>query len=406
MAPRRSRGMIRALLPTRRAALLLGAAAAGTAAFSGLSSSFAETLPADLIARSQLAAGDPWRLRRAFAKARRGEPITLGVIGGSITYGAIASSPEHGYAARVLAWWRARFPQSKTRLVNAAVSGTGSLYGAFRVQRDLLDANPDVVIVEFAVNDAWVDGAAYEGLLRQILACPNAPAVVLLFMLFQNGGGDQKMQSEDGAYYNLPMVSVRDALWPEIAAGQIRWQEYFVDNVHPNDAGHALVARCVTGLLERTDTQEAPQGRDPLDPLPAPLHSDAYQFVDWQEAETLTPASNGGWTSARDEDGKPMWTATSASGRIAFDWFGTGIVALLTRPLDDQGSVRFWIDDAPSLTLDASAVIKRNIIVVAEGLVRGQHRIAIERVDPPAGAGEENVRFGLTALGAIGVRPG
>jgi hypothetical protein len=230
--------------------------------------------------------------------------------------------------------------------------------------------------------------------------------VLLLFMLFQNGGGDQKMQSEDGAHYNLPMVSVRDALWPEITAGHIRWQDYFVDNVHPNDAGHAFTARCVTALLERTDAEEAPQGRDPLDPLPAPLHSDAYQFVNWQEAATLTPASNGGWTSARDEDGKPMWMATSASGRIAFDWFGTGIVALLARPLDDQGRVRFWIDDAPSLTLDASAVIKRNIIVVAEDLARGQHRIAIERVDPPAGASEEGVRFGLTALGAIGVKQG
>jgi lysophospholipase L1-like esterase len=406
VAPRRSAGMIRSMLPTRRAALLLGAGVTGAAAFVGLSIPFAQTAPSDLIGRSQLAAGDPWRLRRAFSKARRGEPITLGVIGGSITHGAIASSPEHGYAARVLAWWRARFPQSETRLVNAAVSGTGSLYGAFRVQHDLLDANPDVVIVEFAVNDAWVDGAAYEGLLRQILARPNAPAVVLLFMLFQNGGGDQKMQSEDGAHYNLPMLSIHDALWPEIAAGHIRWQDYFVDNVHPNDAGHALVARCVTALLERTDTEESPQGQDPLNPLPSPLHSDAYQFVNWQEATTLTPASNGGWTSARDEDGKPMWTATSASGRIAFDWFGTGIVALLARPLDDQGRVQFWIDDAPALTLDASAIIKRNIIVVAEGLARGQHRIAIERVDPAAGAGEENVRFGLTALGAIGVRSG
>jgi lysophospholipase L1-like esterase len=404
MAPRRSAGMIRAVLPTRRAALLLGAGVAGAAAFAGLSHSFAETLPYDLVSRSQLAAGNPWRLRRTFAKARRGEPITFGVIGGSITHGAIASSPERAYAERVLAWWRARFPQSETRLINAAVSGTGSLYGAFRVQHDLLDANPDVVIVEFAVNDAWVDGAAYEGLLRQILARPDAPAVVLLFMLFQNGGGDQKMQSEDGAHYNLPMVSVHDALWPEIAAGHIRWQDYFVDNVHPNDSGHAFTARCVTALLERTDTEEVLQERDPLAPLPAPLHSDAYQFVNWQEAATLTPASNGGWASARDEDGKPMWTATSVSGRIVFDWFGTGIVALLARALDDQGRVRFGVDDAPALTLDASVIIKRNIIVVAEGLARGPHRIAIERVDPPAGSGKENVRFGLTALGAIGVR--
>ena len=405
MAPRHRAGMTRAALLTRRTAtLLLGAGGAG--ALAGLSTQFAATVPADPIARSQLAAGDPWRLRRAFAKARRGEPITLGVIGGSITCGAIASSPDRSYVASVLAWWRASFPHSETRLVNAGLGGTGSLLGAFRVQRDLLQAEPDVVIVEFAVNDAWVDGAAYEGLLRQILACPNAPAVVLLFMMYQNGGGDQDMQSKVGAYYNLPMVSVRDALWPDIAAGRIRWQDYFVDIVHPNDAGHAFAARCVTALLETTGTEETPYGRDPLDPLPAPLHSNAFQFVEWRQDATLTPARNDGWTPVHDDNGKPVWAATAASGRIAFDWFGTGIVALLARPPDDRGRVRFWIDDAPSLTLDASAVVKRNIVVVGEGLARGQHRIAIERVDPPTGAGEENVRFGLAGLGAIGVRPG
>ena len=398
------------VLPTRRAAtLLLGAGVAGgVAAFAGLSTRSAAMAPSDPIARSQLAAGDPWRLRRAFAKARRGEPLTLGVIGGSITCGAMASAPDRGYVASVLAWWRASFPQSETRLVNAGLSGTGSLYGAFRVQHDLLETAPDVVIVEFAVNDAWVDGAAYEGLLRQILARPNAPAVVLLFMMYDTGGGDQEMQSKVGAHYNLPMVSVRDALMPEIAAGRIHWHDYFVDNVHPNDAGHAFAARCVTTLLEATGPAEAPRGHDPLDPLPAPLHSDAYQFVEWREDTALMPARNDGWTSVRGDNGKSLWTATSASGRIAFDWFGTGIVALLDRPLDDQGRVRFWIDDAPApaLTLDASALIKRNIVVVAEGLAGGRHRIAIERVDPPAGASEDDARFGLTGLGAIGVRAG
>ena len=390
--------------PTRRAAtLLLGAGV--VAAFAGLSTRAAETDPSTLIARSQLAAGNRWRLQHAFAKARHGEPLTIGVIGGSITAGALASSAERSYAASVLAWWRARFPQSETRLVNAGVGGTGSLSGTFRVQRDLLEAKPDVVIVEFAVNDAWVDGAAYEGLLRQILARPNAPAVILLFMMWQGGGNDQEMQSKVGAHYRLPMVSFRDALWPEIAAGRIRWQDYIVDTVHPNDAGHALAARCVTALLERTDTGEAPLGQDPLDPLPPPLHSDAFQFVEWRDAATLTPVRNDGWTPARDDHATSAWVATSASGRIAFDLFGTGIVAQLVRPSDDPGQVRFWIDDAPALTLDASTVVKRNIHVVAEGLARGRHRITIERVDPPAGARWESVRFGLTGLGAIGVKP-
>lgn len=394
-----SRTPARFAVPTRRAAtLLLGAS---IAVLAGLSIPAAETASID--ARAELAAGDPWRLQRVFAKARRGEPVTLGVIGGSITVGALASTPAHGYAARLLAWWRERFPRSAARLVNAGVGGTGSLHGAFRVEPDLLASEPDLVIVEFAVNDAWVDGAAYEGLLRQILARPHAPAVVLLFMMWTGGGNDQEMQSKVGAHYHLPMVSFRDALWPEIAAGRARWQDYIVDTVHPNDAGHALAARFVTQLLENADTAATPHGRDPLDPLPAPLHTDAYQFVEQRGAATLTPISNDGWILSPGDKGTMVWNAPASSGRIVFDWFGTGVVALLARPPGDRGRVQFWIDDAPALTLDASSVIKRDIVVVAEGLLRARHRIAIARVD--AGDGEA-APFGLAGLGATGVRLG
>jgi lysophospholipase L1-like esterase len=392
------------VITRRGATLLLGGS---IAVLAGLSLRAADQASPDLAARSELAAGDPWRLQRAFAKARRGEPITLGVIGGSITVGAMASTPERSYAGHVLAWWREQFPRCAVRLVNAGVGGTGSLYGAFRAQRDLLDAVPDVVIVEFAVNDAWVDGAPYEGLLRQILASPNAPAVVLLFMMWQGGGNDQEMQREVGAHYRLPMVSFRDALWPEIAAGRMKWQDYIVDTVHPNDAGHALAASFVTRLLQNIDTGTAPRGSDPLAVLPAPLHSDAFQFVEWREATELTPSRNDGWVRDSDAAGRALWSATEASGRIAFDWFGTGVVALLKLPESDSGRVQFWVDDARALMLDASTVIKRNIVVVAEGLSRGKHRIAIERLDGPDGAGSgEAARFGLTGLGATGVRPG
>ncbi len=381
---------------TRRAATwLLGG---GVAALAGFRAHSAEAPWSDLGARAALAAGDPWRLRRAFAKARRSERVTLGVIGGSITVGAFASTPQHSYAAQVLAWWRRRFPHCDARLINAGIGGTGSLYGAFRVQRDLLEAEPDVVIVEFAVNDAWIDGAAFEGLVRQILACPSAPAVVLLFMMWQGGGNDQEMQAKVGAHYHLPMVSFRDALWPEITAGRVRWQDDIVDTVHPNDAGHAIAARLVTSQLEKIDTEADPHGVDPLDPLPAPLHTDAFQFTTWRDASQLAPTRNEGWLQSRDERGRPVWMDAPAGGRIAFDWFGTGIVAQLVRPADDSGRVRFWIDGVETTTADARAGVTRNIAVVAEDLVLGKHDIAIERPDGPTG-------IGLVGLGASGVRP-
>ena len=47
-----------------------------------------------------------------------------------------------------------RFPASRVETINAGIPATGSDFGAQRVDRDVLVHRPDVVFIEFAVNDA------------------------------------------------------------------------------------------------------------------------------------------------------------------------------------------------------------------------------------------------------------
>ena len=98
----------------------------------------------------------------------QGQKVTIGVIGGSITGGAGASSWEKSYGPLVAEWWRQTFPQAHINFVNAGIGGTGSLYGAVRCARDLLVHKPDFVITEFAVNDGddQTCREAFEGLTR------------------------------------------------------------------------------------------------------------------------------------------------------------------------------------------------------------------------------------------------
>jgi len=56
--------------------------------------------------KALVSAGDATRLHHALAKARRGEPVVVGVIGGSITGGAAASRPETRWGNLVADWWR------------------------------------------------------------------------------------------------------------------------------------------------------------------------------------------------------------------------------------------------------------------------------------------------------------
>src|SRR3974390_2366012 len=129
------------LFSRRATLLLLGSCLVGP------SEVFGSNLPltSEIIARSQVSSGDLARLSKALARARRGEPITLGFIGGSITAGAFATSAQNAYAGRVAAWWRDRFPRCDLRMINAGVGGTGSMYGALRAGRDLLSGSPDLV---------------------------------------------------------------------------------------------------------------------------------------------------------------------------------------------------------------------------------------------------------------------
>ena len=76
--------------------------------------------------------------------------------------------------------------------INAGIGATGSLIGVHRAQRDVLDFSPDIVFVEFAVNDSNLpeDHKAYESLLRRILSAPKKPALILLFSSWKDGSNE------------------------------------------------------------------------------------------------------------------------------------------------------------------------------------------------------------------------
>src|SRR5580698_2591892 len=92
-----------------------------------------------------------------FARAEHPDgEIKVAYLGGSIT-------AQAGYRVKSLAHFRTMFPPAKFSEINAAIGGTGSDLGVFRVQQDVLDQHPDLLFVEFAVNDG---GAAPEQIFR------------------------------------------------------------------------------------------------------------------------------------------------------------------------------------------------------------------------------------------------
>ncbi len=343
--------------------------------------------------------GDVSRLAAVMAKARRGEEICVAAIGGSITAGGLQTKdPKNRYIARVADWFTQTFPKAKVRFVNAGIGGTNSLYGAMRVQLDVLSQKPDLVIVEYAVNDNhpvpmfW---GSYEGVLRQILRAPQQPALVQLFFMQRKGENAQETQHMLGRHYDLPMVSFRDAWWPEIYSGRTQWEVMYADVVHPNDTGHILASELLIALLN--DVNGKPEATAIAKPdLPAPMITDLFANCRYAQGADLKPIQNSGWTQNTDHT---KWESpASAAGSIEFGFTGKLLFVGYDIEKDSEPFATFSIDGGKEQPLKNSP----NRLPLAEDLPPGQHRVRIEFAGNKAPAGTA-AKIRVWAVGAAGV---
>ena len=253
----------------------------------------------DMLDTALVSAGNRAKIAAVMKKALAGQRITIGVIGGSVTHGAAASVKELSYAGLLRQWFEHTFPWSTISYINAGYSGTSSLLGVHRVEDMMLSHNPDFLLVEFAVNDIIQDFQAecYASLIHKVLTAECAPAVMALFVMNNGGINAQADQQPICAHYDLPMISYRDAVWPEVKTeqnpnGQYEWEEICADWVHPTDKGHAIIAELLTSYLndiyESLDTLE-----DEIQPIPAPYRPYAYENAKWYHCGNTEPVSMG-----------------------------------------------------------------------------------------------------------------
>lgn len=217
------------------------------------------TMEENMIANSLLAAGNNYRLKDVIERARAGEDVTLGFIGGSITEGYNAGTSEI-YAKLVYDFFCENYGTGdNVHYVNAGLSGTPSSLGLLRSDRDLFAYEPDLIFIEFAVNDgsSTIDSTGYESLVYKALSQENAPAVILLMSVIESGYTCQDSMNLIGFQYDLTRISVKNAIWDYIEDGSISWDDWSNDDSHPNEWGHAMYASFIIDYLKATDAAEA-----------------------------------------------------------------------------------------------------------------------------------------------------
>lgn len=287
-----------------------------------------------MVERSLMTTGDMTRMANVLKKAENGEEITVSYIGGSITEGLTVapSEPELCWAYLSYEWLCEKYPNAKINYVNAGLSGTPSILGNVRLERDVLAHKPDICFVEFAVNDGMETEYknAYESLVRTLLEQDNNIAVVLLFTVIESGHTCQPHMSQIGNNYGLPMISEPDSLGVEFAEGRMTWQDYSDDQSHPNQRGHEIVRDFVAHYYETVIETLDDNIGDVDRTLPAPVFSDRYTDMHFIDSEILKPelvnftesdthtAFHNGWTYLGDQESSMKFTLNCKSLQLVY----------------------------------------------------------------------------------------
>ncbi|MFT3951757.1 MAG: SGNH/GDSL hydrolase family protein [Oscillospiraceae bacterium] len=272
------------------------------------------------VEKSLVTYGNTARMQEKIKKAQSGAETTVAYIGGSITEGLTAGA-DGCYAKLTYDHFAQTYGKGdNVKYVNAGLSGTPSILGNMRLARDVLSKNPDIVFIEFAVNDGTESDyqVSYESMVRTILSQDSDIAVVLLFSRLKNGYSAQDYMKNIGNYYNLPMISYADGITYLMDNGQLMWEQFSDDESHPNTDGHKLVAEMIDHYFDTVDDQPAAQ------PVAMPvaatisdrlMNMKLYEGLDAPSGNILTPASAGsfvdgssintfthGWTNRIKDD--------------------------------------------------------------------------------------------------------
>lgn len=279
------------------------------------------------------------RLKNLMKRAANGESLVIGFLGGSITQGSLSSTPKTCYAYLVYEWWKKSFPNAAFSFANGGIGGTTSHYGGARAWKDVLCYRPDIVTVDFSVNDDANEffEETYEGTLRRLLAAPSSPAVVVLNNVFYDTGKNaQDYHNRIADHYGIPHVSIKDTVYPDVESGKIVRADITPDNLHPNDKGHRLVADEICKLLdsikaeveEETIAGENIEGKSTKTEasvlLPAPLTENAYEHSRLIQIQDNEAILDGFLVDPIEKKGmldifKNGWTAAHTNDKISFE---------------------------------------------------------------------------------------
>ncbi|MFT5471053.1 MAG: lysophospholipase L1-like esterase [Verrucomicrobiales bacterium] len=335
------------------------------------------------------------------AKVESGKAVKVAYLGGSIT-----AAP--GWRIQSREWLQARYPDAKIEEIHAAIGGTGSDLGVFRLGQDVLRHEPDLLFVEFAVNDGRAAPErihkAMEGIVRQTWTADPQTDICFVYTLTEKMLPDlhagkmpraASAMEELADHYGIPSIHFGVEVARLEAAGELIFKAekpkdfetvkpmiFSTDGVHPHaETGHRLYTEAIARSWPKLT---GPAGsRVAVEPLRAD---------NWEQAK-LIPIEpgmlSGNWEKLDAEhpiakrfarNMPTIYQATEPGAALTFKFDGT-TAAVFDVLGPDGGSVAVQLDEADAQSrnrIDAYSTYNRmSKLNVATEIDAGAHTVTV-----------------------------
>lgn len=337
---------------------------------------------------------------RAFADAESGRPLRYVALGGSITQSGV------GWIGP---WLKEKFPASQVTTINSGMSATGSALGVFRIERDVISHQPDLVAIETCVNDDSLPDDItiryVESLVVRLKKLPHPPAIIFIEAAAKNGSKIQRHR-QVARHYGLFEIDLQAAVDEELKRTGQEWSTFFTDNVHPNEAGNQFYARTIEQALAPLLGQK-PSERERV--LPQPL-SEKPLILDGRMVPLFGITGVPGW---KKNASPPFWMDAFFNGTLSASEPGAaleipfrGTCVGVFYPMDKSyGTFDVSIDGGKPQRIAPNTRGGYSLDVIGRDLPAGEHvlRVALPAADPAPGVNGE-VRLGYLLLAGEGTR--
>ena len=339
-----------------------------------------------------------------FQKIKNKDTVRIAYIGGSITQ-------HEGWRVKSFNWFINQYPAVPFKQINATIGGTTSRLAAFRYELDVLQKKPDLVFVEFAVNDDLVltnteSKKGMEGLVRKTRLFDPDIDLCFVYTIRSSMLNDlknerlpekYKLMEEIAGYYGIPSVNFGDTIAEMHKAGQLIFTGdlpsnpldlpivFSRDGVHPHiESGHVLYAESIIRSMKIL--------RDSLGLInysfpPVPLMENNYE--DTRLVPVTPEMQQGNWedVTQRFEDiisqyacktPLPTWETTSPGSSVSFE-FNSSLIGIYDIKARNAGIIKVSIDKGPwkEFNMNVDGTIQRPILFESN-LDNSQHHIRIE----------------------------